>query len=375
MLRVILRHATLAVAFLALLVGVGEIALRGYVHVQFGVEGKSIGRWEADPVVGARMAAHVYDHRMETNNEGFRGKEDVASSRDPGSLQVVVYGGSTALCWNLKDEETWPRRLEDRLRRRSGREAARVQVLNGGDINWSIGHVLNRAKEELPRLRPDFVLLYSGINEVGNRRLLEAEGMDFETKVADGATGLSATSFPQAGWWGRHSLFYRAIQGRIIRPLVREIRSVSSPNEWEQWQQTSIGLKTPAEPPDSVTLDHYLRTLDELAELCHQCGSRLVFVVQARGPRTIALDHLTAFSRAGAGRMRDRGEWVVDAQRVVDDQTGTESLFTGSGMHYSALGAEEFAEFLANEIAWPLPRSDEETPRPGQGAGTIGAEF
>ncbi|MEZ4647444.1 MAG: SGNH/GDSL hydrolase family protein [Candidatus Eisenbacteria bacterium] len=330
-----------------------ELATRLVLHAKYGVPGKSLGRWESDPVLGARMARSVYDHRMETNDHGFRGPEDVIDPRPEGALRIIAYGGSTTLCWNLSEEETWPRRLEARIRQDAGR--AESQVLNAGDINWSIGHAFARARTEVPALRPDYVVLYSGINEVVNSRLLEAEGLSIADLVERGEYGRIARNSPQASWWARHSFVYRAFQGRVLRPLTR-LWQERAHDPWYERQRQLIGPKSPALPPDPALLENYEHVLVEFIDFVKANGGKFVFVVQARGWDSVALEHFTSYSRAAAPIAAAHGAIVIDAEAALPPDP--EALFYESGIHFSADGADWFAGFVYEEVF--AERSDEE---------------
>jgi len=138
---------------------------RAIIHFRFGVPGKSYGLWQYDPELGAIHAANGYNLNSETNNFGFRNKEDVIEPKPANALRIIAYGGSATFCYNLPTDLAWPIRLQEILRKQHN---AFDQVLNGGAIMWSIGHELTRAKRDLPRLKPDVVIIYSGVNEEVN---------------------------------------------------------------------------------------------------------------------------------------------------------------------------------------------------------------
>lgn len=322
------------------------------MHWKYSVPGKSYGRWRADPVLGARMAENVYDHRWQTNDQGFRDDEDVIDPKPEDALRIIAYGGSTTLCWNLPTEETWPRRLEVLLRESTGDPCH--QVLNAGDIDWSIGHVYARASEEVPRLRPDAVILYSGINEVLNARLLAADGIDLAEKVAAGQYGTFARNLPQASWAARNLLVYKIAYRWILRPVAR-LRQRIVHDEWARREHIQIDAQHPPIPPDPVILKNYLGVLERLATLCRDHGAKLIFVRQARGRETLALEHFTSYSRAGATWARAQGITVVDAQAMVERSGGDPMrLFYDSGVHFSAEGSRRVAELIFKQALVPL---------------------
>src|SRR5262245_39766402 len=183
-----------------------EAAGLAIIHVKYGVPGKSYGLWQYDRELGAVHAANAYNSNAETNNFGFRNKENVLEPKPANALRVIAYGGSTTFCYNLPNDLAWPLRLQQILREQHN---ASDQVLNGGAIMWSIGHELARAKRDLPKLKPDVVIIYSGVNEEANAALLKTEGVSLEQALKDGKTGLFSRNNDQARWIKRNSVIVR----------------------------------------------------------------------------------------------------------------------------------------------------------------------
>jgi hypothetical protein len=338
--RWIAGSVLLVIASLLLL----EAAGRVYMHFRYGVPGKTYGRWRADAELGARMAENVYDHRWQTNDRGFRNDEDVIEPRQKDCLRVIAYGGSTTLCWNLPTPQTWPAQLEERLREVSGRPCH--QVLNAGDILWSLSHVLARAKTEIPELRPDVVLIYSGINEVGNALYLAHEGMAMDELVASGNYGVFSRRLPQNRWLVRNSFAFKLLHKVLVTPLEDVFRNEEG-RRWSRLLATWIDAEHPAMPPDPGILENYLHVLDTLIDLCRSHGAEPIFIVQAHGANTVGFDNLTAYSREGGRVARRLGVRVVKAQAIVDSYHGDPmDLFIETGVHWSARGASLFADYI-----------------------------
>ena len=322
----ILAITTTAGGGLALIEG----ALRVYLHIQHGVQGKSYGLWRYDKALGAIHREHAYNTGAETNDYGFRNSEDVLEPRKDGSFRFIAYGGSTTFCYNLGNDEAWPLQLQ-RILREEHHPAD--QVLNGGAILWSIGHALARARNDLPALRPDFVLIYSGINEEGNARALAAAGESMPDLVRRAKFGRFAINLDQNRWGKRNLAIVRLFDYRVKPWLAR-------------FRQQQVGAETHGNP-DPAVLHNYLHVLRQFISLIRKNGGTPIFVVQASSGVNPMGVHVTGYSRWGARVARQLDVAVIDAANTVTTYEGDpRQLFSESGVHYTAIGARRLAEFL-----------------------------
>ena len=315
-----------------------EGGLRVYFFAKYHEAGRSYGLWTSHPKLGAIHMAHGYNSTGVTNDQGFRNMEDVLEPRPPGALRVIACGGSTTFCYDIHSTKAWPICLQETLRaRRPGGE--HDQVLNAGAVMWSISHVFARAELDVPRLKPDYVILYSGINEVFNERFLRQEGLELESLVASRRFGVFAKSYPQNSWWNRNSLAYKAISERILTPLAslgsRETASDAS-NAW------------PTEPIPAL-LENYLEVLRRFLELVRAQGGTPIFVVQISGRDTQMNRYLVSYSREGAKLANALGAVVVDPSPILQGPEQA-TLFSASGVHYSELGSRRLAEHLYEAV-------------------------
>jgi len=316
-----------------------EGSVRAYIYVKYGVQGKSYGLWRYDEVTGAQHKESSYNTNAETNNFGFRNKEDLIEPKPAGALRIITYGGSTTFCYNLTNDEAWPTRLEKRLR---NMHHLQDQVLNGGAIMWSIGHLYARAKKDLPILRPEFVILYTGINETANAEYLRHQGKLIEELVQAERYGEFATNFDQNRWLKRNLALVR-VYDYVVAPSIR--KSVSPNVEQISGEQPRIDIH-----PDPAILRNYLIVLERFFSLIRTNGGEPIFVIQARVGGNPSEEKLTAYSRAGAALAKQSGVRVIDAQRVVESYKGNpKDLFEGSGIHFSKRGAELLAELISEE--------------------------
>jgi len=105
---------------------------------------------------GARLG------QLRVNSLGFRGPDPkLSNERTPGRLRVYCLGSSTTFGWGAsRDETAYPAQLERILKERRG--DLQVEVINAGVPGNNSESELKILKEDLPRLKPDIVILWSG---------------------------------------------------------------------------------------------------------------------------------------------------------------------------------------------------------------------
>lgn len=322
----ILFSLIIAVGFPVFAILAIEGAGYAIIHFKYGVPGKSYGLWTADAEIGAIHAANAYNSNSETNNFGFRNKEEVLVPKPPNSIRVIAYGGSTTFCYNLETDQAWPLRLQEELRKYAGPQS---QVLNAGAIVWSIGQEIARAKRDLPVLKPDVVILYSGLNEETNYGHLLDEGVDLKGALAAGQHGLFSRNLDQARWLKRNSM--------IVRFL--EYTNLFGP--------TPKNEPTPDYPIVPEVRENFNRTLREFIELIRKNDAKPLYVIMG-GLHEIGQNRLLLrYSREGANVAREMGVPVIDSNEVVANYKGNKAdLFAPTGAHWSALGATLLAQFI-----------------------------
>lgn len=314
-----------------------EAGGRAVIHIKHGVPGKSYGLWQYDAELGAIHAPNAYNSNAETNNLGFRNKEDTIEPRPAGALRIVAYGGSTTFCYNLSTDLAWPIRLQQLLR---ARRHSADQVLNGGAIMWSISHELARARRDLPKLKPDFVIIYSGVNEEANAHYLQAQGVDLEQALNDGKSGLFARGLDQERWLKRNSVAVRYWDYVAAGWLRNHVQVGRSPDA------------NPVQSPSLRTFDpivsrHFDATLREFIHLIRANGAKPIYVIVGGLPERDNNRRLLRYSRQGAEVARALDVPVLDSNEVIASYSGQRGeLFAESGVHWSETGAELLASFI-----------------------------
>ena len=254
--------------------------------------------------------------------------------------RIVVYGGSTAFCYNLAMQETWPLRLEHWLKQH--RIIAEPEVLKAGDLAWSLGHAYVRAQREIPTIKPRFILLYSGINDKANfDRLKYFQGRDLANELAAGQTGVIDNNLAQANWWFGNSVVFKALNSVVLPQLHifdfadREL------------------------PYDAAILENYKAVLKGFADLATANGATLIFVVHALSAEKseIAIadqlrqnSDLAKTSYLSQDFARSLGAIVIDAQDMVNAHPAPNSLFDTIA-YFSSKGADRLAEFIPKELS------------------------
>lgn len=341
-----LLRLCLVVFGVVVVIGGVEGAGRFYIWCKYGVPGKSYGLWQADSVLGAVHSDNAYNTQTVTNNYGFRGGEDVFEPKPSNSSRVICYGGSMTFCYNLNDAETWPQQLQNLLRARPGHE--QDQVLNGGCIVWATGHLHERAKRDMPLFKPDYVVIYSGVNELTNAQCLIQDGYNLGELEREHRYGVFATNYSQCRWLMRNSVIIRFLEYRIkknlgafagqdLTPAVREaFLDLKKPRSDEEFEKTWVWK-------------NYKHEVFQFIELIKEHGGTPVFVIEAGLPdddKNKRSNHLR-FGSHIAPLLRAAGVAVCDPRPALLSPANRNDLFYETGVHVSAAGAK----ILAQEIA------------------------
>lgn len=340
----------LLVAPLVLLVGL-EFASRIAINLFYGVPGKTYGIYRADAVLGHYPAPNTYNHLSSMNDFGFRNVEDVISPKPEGAERVIAYGGSTTFCPKLTTEECWSRQLEKRMRKGEGNAAH--QVLNGGVVLWSLGHVLERAKRDLPKLKPDKVIIYSGFNEEANTSFLRLAGTPIDQLVAQGSYGVAAANFPSSEWFSLHSVLFKMARGAIVsgsahffKPKDKASFIADAPPSPGKEASSSGNSPASMHEIDPATMKNYLVTLERLVQLIRRNGAEPLMLIQASSKPIPG----TKISLTGAKLVCGMGVRVLDSREAFTPYQGPRDDLFGSDIHYSAKGAALLADYLYDRL-------------------------
>mgnify|MGYP002838449929 CR=1 FL=1 len=98
------------------------------------------------------------------NSEGFRGQE-FSKDKPDNTYRIITVGGSTTFSVGVSDENAWPRILEKKLQNLS--ENKNIEVINAGISAITSFHESKLIKEKLIHYKPDLIIVYDGMNDVG----------------------------------------------------------------------------------------------------------------------------------------------------------------------------------------------------------------
>lgn len=198
-----------------------------------------------------------------TNRWGLRGDAPPPDAEWEAWTTVLAVGGSTTQCYYLDDARTWPRLLQERLRRAHGE---RVWVGNAGfDGHSTRGHLL--VMEHVVRaLRPDAVLVLVGANDLAVSLSDEhrAQRYDEQNYLSRFRTVQLATLWKQV-------LFDDAVVVRGAGHGGFQPVPLAPGDAWEP----------PADPRQALPgLPEYRANLERLVAIAREVGTRLLFLTQ-----------------------------------------------------------------------------------------------
>jgi lysophospholipase L1-like esterase len=336
---------------LLLLLAAGEICGRLVMYKQHGVPDKSYGLYQSDPELGATHAPHRYNSNTILNNWGFRNREDVAAFKPSGVMRVYCSGGSTTFCYNLDTDHAWPSVLQDKLRAVPGHE--HDEVLNAGQICWSLCHEFVLAKRLLPQLKPDYVILFTGVNEgMSAEQFARKDPALLDRLLAEQRWGEVAKDLDQARFLKRHSALMRLWDYRLKNWFGSKLTA--------DYHEPEIKERPNSHP----SMHPYV-----MANLEHTLRAYLKFI-RAQGATPVILrfgDNGTDawYMRYGTRMWRDRAveigreedALICDAAPAFERHPKRMDCFISSGIHVTELGADVLSDELKRillEAALPV---------------------
>lgn len=264
--------AVLVIPFLMLLAA--ELLARLYVHFCYGVPGKTYGIYMFDKEIGAIHRPNSYNSNSVINNWGFRNKEDNLEQKPKGVTRIYCSGGSTNFCYNLRTEESWPSILQRNLRGKNSHQ--HDEVLNVGEISFTISHEFALAKRIIPLLKPDIVVLYgTGINEILGISALIREGKNLDELLKKKKWGVFSQALDQARFLKRTSVLVRIYDYYIKKYFLGHFSKIH-PNQASQQMYVHPWVIKILNIPYVSTLTFFIKMV---ARLCWFATATMVLII------------------------------------------------------------------------------------------------
>ena len=304
------------------------------------MKGKTYGILRSDEELGFSHVSHAYNLTRVSNNMGFLNFNDVVlpEKRNPEDIVFIAYGGSTTFCYNLKQNEAWPYIFQEEMcNTQKNNESCKFSVLNGGAVMWSAGHIYKKALKDLPIIKPNYLIIYSGINEYANYKNLRLiDKIDVNKSIKNKEYGLITKAYNW--WWIKHnSLFEKFIHYEILLPSVMATRSIIKNYVYDR-EDFDYDLAKDKFP---IIFDNYIEVLKKLIILAKKHDTQIIFLVQSQGTDTKKNIFHTSFSKEAKETMNELGAIVIDSREIFNEYSGDKKeLFAESGVHYSVKGTD-----------------------------------
>lgn len=329
-----------------LIVGVVELGGRVIIWARHGVPGHTYGIYTSHPTLGGILKPLGYNTAGKvTNGQAFQRRQEASPNPPADRARVIAYGGSTVFAYNLPTDLDWPQLVETK----AAAAGRKLEVLNAGDINWTIHHALERSRSDIPAFKPDIVIIYEGVNEERNYQMLVESGVDLKAMMDNGQYTAFSRFFPQAGWLYRNSILFKFFD-QIVAPAIHNALQIGTAVIQANHDRTD---------PDVVRF--FKGAVVTAVEEWRASGARVIYVTQAHGLNTPYAKRLTSYSREGAETARQHGALVLDAQEVVTAYRGDPmDLFISSGVHWSEKGSHLVAQYVFEQVekadGWRIDR-------------------
>lgn len=295
------------------------------------------------------------------NRLGFRG-EEISREKSEGTFRILALGGSTTYGVEVHNDETWPAILQAELNCDRFSSFDRVEVVNAGVCGYLSDHHLFRLRRELLELRPDMIIVMSGLNDIAS--VLAPSPVSEARRKNNVLAAETSDVIVLRRWLSSHSAFFNLFEGAIEKAVASIQRLISGEE----------GLRLELE--ESLTI--YESNLDEMIRLCRENHVSFVLVGYPWifdfrfGPPDNYADLVRRYDLKrgdfdilweGAKRLKDinagygdrDGARHLDVQKVFDQVRDRYSLYVpGDYIHPNKQGnfviANAIRRFLLNDV-------------------------
>jgi len=248
-----------------------EIFLRIYNPLPFSIKKGKLILSANQRKVFTNNWIHKLDKKIyfSKNSLGFRGPEPPDSL--PKMISILTIGGSTTACTFLSDSCTWPFLLYQELKSRN----SNVWLNNAGiDGHSTFGHLL-LLKEYVLKLKPKFVLLMTGINDVEEEIPDEFDLMT-EKKINTRSFKGFIKSLLNYTELGRTAFNFYHVQLAYKKGLVhKEVNFADLPDN--PLPDSFIGKELEKQKP---YINAYRERINKIVTECMQAGIRPILITQ-----------------------------------------------------------------------------------------------
>ena len=344
----IFKKFIIFIIVLGTLILLTEIGCRYYIKFQLSkvtktnLDEKSYGIIMSDKELGSVHRSHAYNSRRTSNNMGFLNDKDVVlpEKRNPQDKVFIAYGASTTFCYNLGQYEAWPYLLQKKMcNAQKKNDSCKFSVLNSGVVMYSIGHIYKKALKDLPLIKPDYLIIYSGLAEHANYMQLKYyDNIDVEKAIKNKNYGLTTKAYDW--WWLKNNLITLKI---INKFLVAPLKKMATKD-----RRDYIEINEKDTP---LIFENYIEVLKKFIHLADQYDVKVIFIVQVAGTDTQKNNYTISYSQRAAKIMEELGAIVIDPNEMINKYKGDKKeLFIASGVHYTSRGTEMLSEFLINQL-------------------------
>lgn len=135
------------------------------------LEGKKYTAYQAHTYIGYTKSNNITNPQFPSNNDSFVGSKDFSMlrSKKSNTVRIVICGGSTVEQNDLDKisefdpELTWPKAMENTLNNVSKEKT--YEVMNAGCAGYTILESTIHLLTKCVPYKPDYVILYTGIND------------------------------------------------------------------------------------------------------------------------------------------------------------------------------------------------------------------
>ncbi len=322
------------------------------------------------------------DVRFSINEYGFRGQAPKMPKPD-GMTRIITMGGSSVFDHHVGEGKSWPERIAPLLLLDG---AENVESFNCGIPGYSSRETLSFYIDKIRYLKPDYVLLYHGWNDlkyvVAFKDGVDADAFFYPTDYHD-HNRMFKSNRPLRNWYALQAMYRDWRDAGAVQETTagEQSKAKSKSREYESEDQDWRKLKN--EWADSPGMAYFRSDVEMFVQAVLADGATPVLVAQ----NTLATPDLPAklrkkigyrFVRISHSNLLAINEAMADVLRQTAEKNGTpfvdlrdelngRAAYFRDHVHMSPDGSRTFARLLATRLApimgleLPAPTATDET--------------